>query len=57
LTPDYGISIYGGQGTADGVRGDHILLAPPYNTTKEEIMLIAELVQRVVEDTFAEIDG
>ncbi|QKX61591.1 uncharacterized protein TRUGW13939_08743 [Talaromyces rugulosus] len=57
LTPDYGISLYGGQGTADGVRGDHILLAPPYNTTREEIMLIAELVQKVVEDTFAENDG
>ncbi|KAH8699172.1 aminotransferase, class III [Talaromyces proteolyticus] len=57
LTPPYGISIYGGQGTADGIQGDHVLLAPPYNTTKEEIVLIAELVQRVVEDTFTEVEG
>lgn len=54
LSSKYGISLYAGQGTADGIRGDHVLIAPPYNTTKEEIVLIAELAQKVIEDVFAE---
>ena len=28
---------YAMGGTLDGVRGDHVLLAPPYNTTEAEI--------------------
>jgi adenosylmethionine-8-amino-7-oxononanoate aminotransferase len=55
LKPPYSISLYAGSGTADGVRGDHILIAPPYNTTREEIELIARLTQRVVEDVFANL--
>ncbi|KAL1979524.1 hypothetical protein VTN96DRAFT_5667 [Rasamsonia emersonii] len=55
LEPAYGISLYAGAGTVDGVRGDHILIAPPYNTTKEEIELIASLTQRVIEDVFSKI--
>jgi adenosylmethionine-8-amino-7-oxononanoate aminotransferase len=56
LEAKHGISLYGGQGTADGIAGDHILLAPPYNTTREEIVRIAELVQAVLEDVFGELD-
>uniref|UniRef100_A0A093V9B1 Putative aminotransferase n=1 Tax=Talaromyces marneffei PM1 TaxID=1077442 RepID=A0A093V9B1_TALMA len=56
LEANHGISLYGGQGTADGIAGDHILLAPPYNTTKEEIVRIAELVQGVLEEVFGELD-
>jgi adenosylmethionine-8-amino-7-oxononanoate aminotransferase len=55
LEPPYNISLYAGSGTADGIRGDHILIAPPYNTTKEEIELIAQTTQRVVEDVFANL--
>lgn len=32
------------------------MLAPPYNTTKEEIVRIVELVQGVLEDIFGELD-
>lgn len=39
-----GVAVYPGSGTADGVNGDHILLAPPYNVTKEQI---DEIVQKV----------
>ena len=31
-----GLSIYPGSGTADGVRGDHVLIAPPYNASDDE---------------------
>lgn len=55
LEAKHGISLYCGQGTADGIAGDHILLAPPYNTTQEEILRIVELAQGVLEDVFNEL--
>lgn len=54
MTPEYGISLYPGTGTADGRRGDHILLAPAYNVTEADTELIVELAARVVVDFFAE---
>jgi adenosylmethionine-8-amino-7-oxononanoate aminotransferase len=35
------VLLYPGQGTVDGVRGDHVLLAPPFIITSEECELIA----------------
>jgi adenosylmethionine-8-amino-7-oxononanoate aminotransferase len=55
LSPEYGFAIYPGTGTVDGVRGDHVLLAPPYNTNKDEIILIASLTEKVIKDVFAKI--
>lgn len=37
-----GVSIYPGGGTFDGAHGDHILIAPMYTSTKEDIDLIVE---------------
>ncbi len=39
-----GLLIYPGGGTADGRAGDHILLAPPYNVTDEELDMIVDLL-------------
>lgn len=55
LSPAYGISLYATTGAVDGVRGDHSLLAPPYNVSKEEIDFIVETTERVVEDVFAKV--
>jgi adenosylmethionine-8-amino-7-oxononanoate aminotransferase len=55
LSPEYGFAIYPGTGTVDGVRGDHVLLAPPYNTNKDEIILIASLTEKVIKHIFAKI--
>lgn len=30
LTEPYGIAVYPGTGSADGILGDHIILSPPY---------------------------
>ena len=49
----FGISIYPGTGSADGMRGDHVLLAPPYNVTSEQVILIAELTEKVITEFFA----
>lgn len=39
----------------DGIRGDHVLLAPPYIVSKEEIDLIVDTFARVLEEVFAEL--
>jgi adenosylmethionine-8-amino-7-oxononanoate aminotransferase len=44
-----GLLIYPGGGTADGRSGDHILLAPPYNVTDEELDTIVDLLAETVE--------
>lgn len=53
--PPHGISLYAAGGTVDGVRGDHVLLAPPYNVSKEEIDYIVETTERVVENVFTKL--
>lgn len=49
----YNISIYPGSGTVDGKVGDHVLLAPAYNVTADEIENIANVTAGVVQDFFA----
>jgi adenosylmethionine-8-amino-7-oxononanoate aminotransferase len=39
-----GLLIYPGGGTADGRLGDHILLAPPYNVTNDELEMIVDML-------------
>jgi len=38
----HGLICYPAGGTADGVRGDHVLLAPPFIVTSEQIDDIAD---------------
>jgi adenosylmethionine-8-amino-7-oxononanoate aminotransferase len=45
-----GLITYPGGGGADGIRGDHLLLAPPFIITKEQI---DEMV-RILDQTFTE---
>lgn len=53
MQPEYAISLYGCTGTVDGIRGDHIVLAPPYNVSKEEIDMIVDTTASVLADVFA----
>jgi adenosylmethionine-8-amino-7-oxononanoate aminotransferase len=48
----YSFSIYPGSGTMDGKRGDHVLIAPPYTCTDEEIDLIAAKTISCISDYF-----
>ena len=43
---------YPTQGCVDGVRGDHILLAPPFIISTEESQLIADAIQHALGKTF-----
>jgi hypothetical protein len=44
-----GLLIYPSGGTADGKSGDHILLAPPYNVSDDELEMIVDLLGETVE--------
>lgn len=46
---DRGLLIYPGGGTVDGLSGDHILLAPPYNVTDQELETIVDLLGGTVD--------
>ncbi|MGE8149659.1 aspartate aminotransferase family protein [Pseudomonas vancouverensis] len=39
---DLGLLCYPGGGTIDGINGDHVLLAPPYNSTPEQLAFAAD---------------
>ncbi|KAL2157496.1 hypothetical protein VTH06DRAFT_6047 [Thermothelomyces fergusii] len=52
LTEEYSISLYPGTGSADGIRGDHIIVSPAYNVRKDEIEWIAATLGRLVHDFF-----
>ena len=43
-----GLMVYPGSGTVDGHAGDHVLLAPPYNVTDDQIAFIAERLPRAI---------
>jgi adenosylmethionine-8-amino-7-oxononanoate aminotransferase len=52
-----GLSVYPGNGTADGISGDHILLAPPFTITEEEIEFIANVLGDSIAAVQAEISS
>lgn len=43
-----GLVPYPGSGSVDGIRGDHILLAPPITLTREEADLVFEKLDRAI---------
>ena len=46
---DLGLMCYPSQGCADGTLGDHVLLAPAYTSTREEIETICDLITQAIE--------
>lgn len=49
---DLGVAIYPGAATVDGVKGDHILIAPPYNVTQH----VLEQTVQAVEDAYDAVE-
>jgi adenosylmethionine-8-amino-7-oxononanoate aminotransferase len=47
------VLVYPTQGCVDGIRGDHILLAPPFTISPEECALIANALQSAVAKVFS----
>lgn len=52
-----GLLVYPGSGTVDGVRGDHVLLAPPYIVSDAEIEVIVERLGEAVDAATATAGG
>ena len=47
-----GLLCYPTAGTADGINGDHVILAPPFIIEDQELDLAVELLARSVDETF-----
>lgn len=43
-----GIMLYPGVGSADGWTGDHVIVAPPYNVTEEDIEIIVQAAEKAI---------
>jgi adenosylmethionine-8-amino-7-oxononanoate aminotransferase len=50
---DEGLVCYPGGGTVDGKRGDHILLAPPFIISEEELGVLVERLCATIDKTLA----
>jgi len=50
---DNGLICYPASGTADGVAGDHVLLAPPFNIGENELGLLVDRLALSVDQTLA----
>ncbi len=48
---DNGLICYPASGTADGVAGDHVLLAPPFNIGEDDLTMLVERLGRSIEET------
>ncbi|MBR0859378.1 aspartate aminotransferase family protein [Bradyrhizobium liaoningense] len=51
-----GLGCYPGGGTVDGVRGDHVLLAPPYIASANEIDLIVDRLGTAVDNVLRSVN-
>ena len=55
LKKEHAVSFYGCSGTVDGIRGDHVVLAPPYIVTKAEIDILVDTLDKVLTIVLAEL--
>ncbi len=55
ISAPYNMTIYPGTGTVNGVSGDHVILAPTYVVTREEIEHIANVTADVVRVVFKKL--
>lgn len=53
---DLGVAIYPGAATVDGIKGDHVLLAPPYTVTVHELEKIVGVVVTAYDSVEKEVD-
>lgn len=51
-----GLGCYPGGGTVDGVRGDHVLLAPPYIASADEIDLIVDKLGTAIDNVLRSVN-
>ncbi|KAL6452161.1 hypothetical protein SBY92_001418 [Candida maltosa Xu316] len=47
---NHGVSIYPCKGTVDGFKGDHVIIAPSFTVTKQDIDLIVDAVVKSIQE-------
>lgn len=57
ISPQFNMTFYPGTGSVDGIQGDHIILAPPFNITNEDVDNIVTVVVAVIQLVFSEMAG
>lgn len=51
IAQDHGLLCYPGGGTVDGVNGDHVLLAPPYISTPEQLVFAVDTLAVALDES------
>jgi adenosylmethionine-8-amino-7-oxononanoate aminotransferase len=52
---EMGVLLYPGSGCVDGKRGDHLMVAPPFVATREELDVIVETLGRAIGEVWGEV--
>jgi adenosylmethionine-8-amino-7-oxononanoate aminotransferase len=52
---ELGVLLYPGHGSVDGVRGDHLMVAPPYVVTGDQIGVILRTLRQAIEEVTAAV--
>ena len=52
---EFGLMCYPGGGTADGTKGDHVLLAPPFNINSGHVEEIVEKLAHTFDSVFKQV--
>ena len=45
---EFNMTFYPGAGTVDGIKGDHIIISPPFTVTEQEVDHIVEVISAVI---------
>jgi len=56
LAFDKGLIVYPGGGGTDGIRGDHVLIAPPFIITEAQIDQLVAILDEAIAEISKEID-
>ena len=48
LRAEHGVSLIPATGNIDGMRGDMVIVSPPFTITKEEVDMIVDRVEKVI---------
>ncbi|KAJ5812683.1 hypothetical protein N7474_008984 [Penicillium riverlandense] len=51
-----GVAVYPGPVTTEGSDGDHVLIAPPYNISAEDISIIVKALKEAYDEVEAQVD-
>ena len=57
MSDPYNMTVYPGNGTVDGISGDHIIIAPSYIITEKDVEHIVKVLFAVINEVFNEIDS